>query len=114
MRKKIYIGIKFRNEQALPPIYELFRSAETPTDATHGQTYGASIGPFRTVRGAKFMRDHGHNNPHCVTVSQAETLAKAEHTHKWGPLEQSRLAGTTHRKCTIPGCNQISALDDDE
>lgn len=33
------------------------------------------VGPFKTERGAIYMRDHGRNNPHCVTVAQAETLA---------------------------------------
>jgi len=36
------------------------------------------------------------------------------HEHQWGPLERSRFAGTVHRKCTVPGCKAINALDDDE
>lgn len=43
-------------------------------------------------------------------------LEEPEHEHKWGPLEQSRFAGTTHRKCTVEGCKVISidATDDEE
>lgn len=53
----------------------IFGAAEAPTEGTHGQTYTAVIGPFRTKRGAAFMRDHGRNNPHCRTVAEAERLA---------------------------------------
>src|SRR5213596_2782688 len=37
-----------------------------------------------------------------------------EHEHVWGPLEQSRLAGTFHRKCTVEGCKVINAYDGPE
>lgn len=36
------------------------------------------------------------------------------HEHVWGPLEQSRFAGTVHRKCTVDGCRCINAYDDEE
>jgi hypothetical protein len=52
-----------------------FRSATEPTPETHPQ-FNAVIGPFRTKRGAEFMRDHGANNPHCQTVADAERIAK--------------------------------------
>jgi hypothetical protein len=55
----------------------VFRSDVVPTDETFGRLYSYCIGPFRTMRGAKFMAEHGSNNPHCQTVSQAERLAKA-------------------------------------
>jgi hypothetical protein len=55
---------------------EVFRSATTPTNDSHGAQYLAVIGPFRTVRGANFMRDHGQGNPHCQCVADAERLAK--------------------------------------
>ena len=54
----------------------LFRSDETPTQAEYGRFYRAVIGPFRTKRGAIFMRDCGRNNPHCQNVSDAERLVK--------------------------------------
>jgi len=54
---------------------ELFRSTKKPTASSHGDRYMYVVGPFRTKRGATFMLNHGHNNPHCITVSQAEKLA---------------------------------------
>ena len=69
-RTKPYVGIR---EGA---IREVFRSAVDPTFETHGKDYLCTIGPFRTVRGAKFMADYGRGNPHCVCVSDAEQLAK--------------------------------------
>ena len=53
---------------------EIFRSSVKPTEQTHPQ-YAAVIGPFRTKRGALFMVQHSHNNPHCQTVGDAERLA---------------------------------------
>lgn len=35
----------------------------------------AEVGPFRTLRGAKFFRDR--RSPYCVCVDDAETLAGA-------------------------------------
>lgn len=54
----------------------VFRSAGAPTFANHGATYAACVGPFRTVRGARFMRDYGFMNPHCRCVAEVEALAK--------------------------------------
>jgi hypothetical protein len=34
------------------------------------------------------------------------------HEHQWGPLEQSRIAATVHRKCQIAGCKMILAADE--
>jgi hypothetical protein len=56
--------------------YESFRAAETPTHETHGHRFGCVIGPFRTVAGALFLMHHGHLNPHCRCVSEAEKLAR--------------------------------------
>jgi len=56
---------------------EVFTSAEEPTTESHGHLYHAVIGPFPTLRGARFMRDHGRGNPHCYTVADAERLARS-------------------------------------
>lgn len=66
----IYVGVKSGGER------EIFRAFQPPTKETYGHLYGIVIGPFRTVRGAEFMRDHGTGNPHCLTVNDAERLAK--------------------------------------
>lgn len=56
----------------------VFRSVETPTQETHGAQFAACVGPFRTKRGAEFMRDYGRANPHCQCVNDAERLARGE------------------------------------
>lgn len=66
---KIYVGLLSDGSRVA------FRNVETPTFATHGDRYAAVIGPFRTARGARFMRDHGKGNPHVQTVADAERLA---------------------------------------
>ena len=70
-----YVGIRADNGKR-----EGFRFTvrDTPTQETHGHLYAAVIGPFRTVRGARFMVDHGANNPHLQTVWDAERIAKQE------------------------------------
>lgn len=66
-----YVGIRIDNGHR-----ERFQSDGTPVRETHGQLYAAVIGPFRTVRGAKFMVDHGTANPHIQCVNDAERIAK--------------------------------------
>ncbi len=65
----LYVGIKGATR-------EVFRSARTPTSASHGSKYNAVIGPFRTVGGANVMAKYGRANPHIQTVSEAEKMAK--------------------------------------
>lgn len=72
-RVKIYLGLK-----ASEGVRQVFRSFVVPTTESHGHLYNAVVGPFRTVRAANFMRDYGANNPHCVTVNDAEKLAAQE------------------------------------
>lgn len=57
---------------------EVFRSNVTPTEESHGKMFAMVIGPFRTLRGARWMAHpiRGTHNPHCVTVADAERLAK--------------------------------------
>ena len=55
---------------------EVFKSDCRPTEQTHGHRYGAVIGPFRTVRGAKFMAGPaGLYSPLVQTVADAERIA---------------------------------------
>ncbi len=68
--KRIYIGYLDGLTFSAP-----FKSATTPTSAEYPQ-YTAVVGPFRTMRGARFMQRYGIGNPHCQCVSQAEKLAK--------------------------------------
>lgn len=55
---------------------QVFKSENEPTRESHGALYAAVIGPFRTMRGARFMAEHGRGNPHVQTVSDAERIAK--------------------------------------
>ncbi len=66
---KFYVGCKVGGSR------ELIRYHKQPTAITHGHQYLAVIGPFRTKRGAEFMRDYGQGNPHCQCVRDAERLA---------------------------------------
>lgn len=69
-KAKFYVGCGSKGKR------EVFKSEKEPTFDSHSHIYYAVIGPFRTKRGAEFMRDHGKGNPHCQTVAQAERLAK--------------------------------------
>ena len=66
---RIYIGYKAGT-------MEIFRSSTCPTFETHGHLYPVVIGPFKTMRGAKFMQTYGKNNPHCQCVRDAERFAR--------------------------------------
>lgn len=73
IRNKIYCGMLTNT----PEKWEIFRWAGAmPTNNTHGKKYRCVVGHFRTLAGAKFMRDHGPGNPHCQCVADAERLAK--------------------------------------
>ena len=72
MRTKLYVGLTLDCTARR----QVFRSATTPTEASHGKLYGAVIGPFRTRRGADFMAMYGgSNNPHLCCVADAERLS---------------------------------------
>lgn len=70
MKKRPYVGIK-------GTLYEVFTSELRPTEQSHPQ-YNAVIGPFSTVRGAKYMAKYGKGNPHLRTVADAEHFASAQ------------------------------------
>lgn len=67
-----YVGIRVADCR-----YERFQCDGTPIRETHGHLYSAVIGPFRTVRAARYMADHGAGNPHLQHVNDAERYAKA-------------------------------------
>jgi hypothetical protein len=69
--KKFYVGILVASIGR-----EMFQAEATPTTESHGTKYAAVIGPFKTKRGAAYMKQFGQSNPHCQTVSQAEALGK--------------------------------------
>ena len=67
---RLYVGVPKKGA------YQVFRSATTPTQKTHGDRFFAVIGPFRTKAAADIMAKYGKGNPHLQTVAQAEKLAK--------------------------------------
>ena len=74
----IYVGIKPRTAKR-----EVFESARTPTQSSHGKRYSSVIGPFRTVSGAEVMARYGRNNPHLQQVSDAEKMATKMRKEGW-------------------------------
>ena len=68
--KRPYVGIRVSDGG-----YEVFKSRETPTEWDYGRIYGAVIGPFRTMRGARCMAKYGKGNPHIYDVASAERIA---------------------------------------
>ncbi len=69
MKERIYLGVSGCRPR------EVFRYKGTPTQESHGDRYAAVIGPFRTMRAARFMAECGQGNPHLQTVADAERLA---------------------------------------
>lgn len=56
--------------------YSIFKSDTTPTQESHGHLYRYTVGPFDTLRGARFFAEHGRGNPHVQCVADAERIAK--------------------------------------
>lgn len=73
---RIYVGYTPQGTR------EVFKATQEPTRDTHGKFYDWVMGPFRTMRGAKYYRDYGKGNPHTTTVNDCERLAKYHATHK--------------------------------
>lgn len=69
---RLYVGLTKQGAR------KVFRTAKTPTQASHGDRFMAVIGPFRTVAGANVMAKYGRNNPHLQTVAEAEKMAKRQ------------------------------------
>jgi hypothetical protein len=75
---------------------EIFKTDVQPLSDITGGRYVAVICPFRTKRGAEFMRDHGANNPHCRSVAEAEKLAS-----KYAGENKMRFILTDIRKMMV-------------
>ena len=65
--KRIYVGITKGNSRAV------FKSDLEPTQESHWE-FGAVIGPFRTMKAAKFCRKYP-NSP-CQSVAEFERAVK--------------------------------------
>jgi len=71
-RTRAYVGVRRDLRR------EVFKATRTPTRRQYGRRYAYVVGPFKTVRGARYMADYGANNPHCTCVAQAEWLARQQ------------------------------------
>jgi len=71
---RAYVGVRHDLRR------EVFKATRTPTrrHASRGRRYAYVVGPFKTVRGARYMANYGANNPHCTCVAQAEWLARQQ------------------------------------
>ena len=67
----------------------LFHSAAIPTKQTHGHSYMAVIGPFKSKVGAGYFARYGRNNPNIRTAADAERLARADPLMEQTIVEES-------------------------
>jgi hypothetical protein len=91
-KTKPYVGIKKDATR------EVFQASDGPTEELYGHRYSAVIGPFQTQRGAKFMAEHGRNNPHLQTVADAERVARDEERKE--KATQPKAGKSLHIDCT--------------
>jgi hypothetical protein len=73
MATRIYVGFSSYNPWSTR---EVFKSSHTPTQETHGDRYQWAMGPFRTMRGAKYMVDTTRRGAYTQHVDDAEENAK--------------------------------------
>lgn len=70
MSKKYYVGsVNYST-------HEVFTSAKTPTESSHGSRYIYVTGPFNTKGAAAIMATYGRGNPHLQSVYDAERMAR--------------------------------------
>ena len=69
-RARAYVGVRRDLRR------EVFKATRTPTRKQYERRYAYVVGPFKTVRAARYMADYGANNPHCTCVAQAEWLVR--------------------------------------
>lgn len=84
-KRRPYVGVHHimsDQQQVIGERRVVFHAADKPTQLDYPE-YNYVIGPFKTARGAKWMRDFGRNNPHARNVAEAERLAKH---HEQQPL----------------------------
>lgn len=76
-RLRIYIG-NIVNRKG-----EIFKSETRPTRDSHGDKYSYCLGPFKTMRAAKYyLNNGGSENPHLTYISQIENAASNRRAKK--------------------------------
>jgi uncharacterized protein YdcH (DUF465 family) len=104
-KPKLYLGLNAKKNSR-----EIFSHDKTPTHESHGHKYNAVIGPFKTRRGAEFMRDYGRNNPHVRNVEDAERIAKIYVTPKAIATAATAASITSEKKAEI--LRQLAIMQD--
>ena len=72
MKAKWYTGYKAQGAAG----WVAFKSETTPTQESHGHLYIFALGPFKTMRAARWMEVFGLHNIHCTHVNAIERLAR--------------------------------------
>lgn len=76
MATRIYVGYRTASHPGGTG-REVFKADSEPTFDSHSHLYAAVIGPFRTMRAARFVASSAAvGNPHVQTVDDAERIAK--------------------------------------
>jgi len=78
-KKKIYFMRVFGWKNS-----KILKLYAPPTQEEYGEDFDYSLGPFKTMRAAKWFKKYGNNNPHCISVGAIEKLAKADEEKKHG------------------------------
>ena len=100
MRGKPYVGISKLDGQRV-----VLRLGKQPTEAKYGRLYSAFIGPFRTVRAAKWMAQYGQGNPHLQTVDDAERAAAPKQRLHCDQCEMLSINGYPCHETGCPNAN---------
>lgn len=69
-KKRLYVGLSFNESQ----VREVFRHGKKP-EQSDGLPYAVVVGPFRTIKGAKYCAHYGVGNPHATSVRDYERNA---------------------------------------
>lgn len=78
MSTKYYVGVRLTETERQERC--VLRVDAEPSRESHGHLYVYVIGPFRTMAGAAIMAVFGQGNPHLQHVTDAERMARRNHT----------------------------------
>lgn len=87
---------------------------ERPTCQRRKESVGVQLRRMRfKPRPSLGGRDTLEENAREIYDAAVERL-DLPHECQWGELEESRFAGTCHRKCQVAGCKMVNISDDDD
>lgn len=76
--KRIYVGVFSKTTMCVPYERRVFRTIYNPPSHITNPEYAYVIGPFRTVRAAKWCAEHPYST--CQTVKEFEQAALVHQT----------------------------------